>query len=241
VQTDLDQLAKKLIGRFIVFDGPDGCGKGTQIRFLEQMLTRAGREVVVGTDPGGTVIGDRIRQVLLGYDLSEMDVRCETLLFMASRAQLVGEVIDPAVNAGKVVLCDRFVSATCAYQGAQGYDVKRVIEVAPYAIGDRWPDVTVILDVDVKTGFARTGRQPHHAGKHRARIISGRDHAQGHLFDPREPDAMEARPIEFHRRVRDIFLKLGEVYPRPVMVIDGRPDSETVHARVLEALARVEF
>ncbi len=236
MQIDLDQLAKKLTGRFIVFDGPDGCGKGTQIRLLKQALTKAGREVVVGKDPGGTVIGDRIRQVLLGYDLSEMDVRCETLLFMASRAQLVGEVIDPAVNAGKVVLCDRFVSATCAYQGAQGYDVRRVIEVAPYAIGDRWPDVTVILDVDIEAGFARTGRQAHHAGKHRKKHAG-----QQHMFDDVQPDAMEARPIEFHRRVREIFLKLGEVYPRPVVTVDGRPDSETVHARVLEALARVEL
>jgi dTMP kinase len=155
---------------------------------------------------------------------------------MASRAQLVGEVIEPAVRAGKVALCDRFVSATCAYQGAQGYDIDRVIEVAPYAIGDCWPDLTIVLDVDVQSGFARTGRQAHHAGKHRKRHAG-----QQHMFDGVQPDAMEARPIEFHRKVREIFLRLAEFYPRPVVVVDGRPDSEKVHTHVLEALAGADL
>ncbi|MHC4235874.1 MAG: dTMP kinase [Planctomycetota bacterium] len=127
-------LAEKLAGRFIVFDGPDGCGKSTQRQMLGDLLNSAGGQVVHCKDPGGTAIGERIRHVLLGYDLAEMDVRCETMLFMASRAQLVGELIEPALADGKIVLCDRFVSATCAYQGAQGYDIRRVIEVAPYAI-----------------------------------------------------------------------------------------------------------
>jgi dTMP kinase len=236
VEHDISQLAAKLAGKFIVFDGPDGCGKSSQRQMLGDALTAAGADVVHCKDPGGTEIGDRIRHVLLGYDLSAMDVRCETLLFMASRAQLVGEVIDPAIAAGKIVLCDRFISATCAYQGAQGYDAKRVIELAPHAIGDRWPDLTIVLDVDVELGFDRTGRKSHHAGKHR------RKHAgQQHMFDDVQTDAMEARPIEFHRKVREIFLKLGEVYPRPVVVLDGRGDGRAVHAKVLEALARVDL
>ena len=230
------QVAEKLAGRFIVFDGPDGGGKGTQLRMLERVLTEGGGQVVVGKDPGGTAIGDRIRQVLLGYDLSEMDVRCEALLFMASRAQLVAEVVEPAIAAGRVVLCDRFITSTCAYQGAQGYDVRRVVELAPYAIGDRWPDLTIILDVDVETGFARTGRKTHHVGKHRKKYAG-----QQHMFDDAHPDAMEARPIDFHRKVRGIFLTLGEVYPRPVVVIDGRPDRQAVHGKVLEALAGARF
>ena len=236
MQINVHELAERLAGRFIVFDGPDGCGKSTQREMLGRALADAGCQVVHCKDPGGTTIGDRIRHVLLGYDLSEMDVRCETMLFMASRAQLVGEIIDPAIAAGKVVLCDRFISATCAYQGAQGYDPRRVIEVAPYAIGQRWPDVTVILDVDVKAGFARTGRQAHHAGKHRKKHAG-----QHHMFDGIQPDAMEARPLEFHRQVRDIFLKLGEFYPRPVVTVDGRADSQTVHTHILEALAGVQL
>jgi dTMP kinase len=103
--------------------------------------------------------------------------------------------------------------------------------VAPYAIGDRWPDLTIVLDVDAETGFARTGRKTHHVGKNRKKYAG-----QQHMFDDIQPDAMEARPIEFHRRVRDIFLKLGGVYPRPVVVIDGRGEAEAVHANVVEAL-----
>ena len=236
MENDARQLAEKLAGRFIVFDGPDGCGKSTQRRMLGDLLTSAGGRVVHCKDPGGTAIGDRIRHVLLGYDLSEMDVRCETMLFMASRAQLVGEIVEPAIAEGQTVLCDRFVSATCAYQGAQGYDVRRVIEVAPFAIGDHWPDVTVVLDVDVAAGFERTGRKAHHAGKHRRKHTG-----QQQMFDGAQPDAMEARPLDFHRRVRQLFLKLAEFYPRQVIVIDGRADPQSVHAKVVEALADVDL
>jgi dTMP kinase len=227
---------EKLRGKFIVFDGPDGCGKSTQRRALGEHLVTAGLEVVHCKDPGGTTIGDRIRHVLLDYDLSTMDVRCETFLFMASRAQLVGEIIEPALAAGKTVLCDRFVSATCAYQGAAGYDVHRVLEVAGYAIGETWPDLTFVLDVDVETGFQRTGREPHHAGKHH------RKHAgQKGLFDDAHTDAMEARPIEFHRRVRQTFLRLGEFYPRPVITIDAGRPADTVHRAIWEALQGVHL
>ena len=151
---DATQLADRLRGKFVVFDGPDGAGKSTQRERLAKTLGSAGADVVSGRDPGGTEIGDRIRAVLLDFDLSRMDVGCETLLFMASRAQLVAEVIRPALTVGKTVLCDRFVTSTCAYQGAAGYDPKRIIDLARMAIGDCWPDVTIILDVDVEEGFA---------------------------------------------------------------------------------------
>ena len=140
----MDSLAAK----FIVFDGPDGCGKTTQRDLLARHLRDQGLDVVTCKDPGGTDIGDRIRHILLDYDLSEMDVQCEALLFMASRAQLVGQVIQPAIKQHKVVLCDRFVSATCAYQGAAGHDMQRIIDLAPYAIGKTWRDLTIVLDVD---------------------------------------------------------------------------------------------
>ena len=160
-------LKEKLTGKFLVFDGPDGSGKGTQIRLLAGALTRHGLEVVLAKDPGGTEIGDRIREVLLRHDLSKMDVRCETLLFMASRAQLVSEVIEPAVKAGKVVLCDRFISATCAYQGAAGYEIDRIIQLGYFAVGQTWPQLTLVVDVPVEEGFRRTGRKPHHVGRQR--------------------------------------------------------------------------
>lgn len=230
-------LIDKIRGKFIVFDGPDGSGKGKQLDMLQTHLQGCGIAVVRGKDPGGTVIGDRIRNVLLGYDLSEMDVRCETFLFMASRAQLVGEVIEPALQQDKTVLCDRFISATCAYQGAAGYDARRVIEVGKYAVGETWPHLTLILDVPVEEGFKRTGRKPHHAGKNRKRHAAG----QQSLFDDSHPDAMEARPLDYHRKVRENFLSLASVYPRPVVVVDGMADVEAVHQRVLEAIERADF
>lgn len=227
---------ERLRGKFIVFDGPDGCGKSTQLDLLQKALEAQGVPVVRGKDPGGTAIGDRIRQVLLGYDLSEMDVRCETFLFMASRAQLAGEVIEPALRAGKTVLCDRFISATCAYQAAAGYDAARVIEVGRYAVGETWPDLTVVIDLPAEAGLQRTGRKPHHAGKNR------RKHAgEASLFGDSQVDAMEARPLDFHRKVRENFLSLAAIYPRPVVLVDGEGTPEAVHRRIVEAIERASF
>jgi dTMP kinase len=165
-----------------------------------------------------------------------MDVRCETLLYMASRAQLVGEVIEPAIKAGTVLLCDRFISATCAYQGAAGYDVAQIIKLACFAVGQTWPDLTLIVDVPAEEGFRRTGRKAHHAGQRRKS-----DADQGLLLDDIEPDAMEARPLEFHRKVRKLFLELPSDYPGRVEVIDGMRPPQDVHAGILELLARVDF
>lgn len=226
----------RLRGKFIVFDGVDGAGKGAQIKRLHEALRSAGLTVVMARDPGGTVIGDRIRHVLLDYDLSAMDVRCEAFLFMASRAQLAREVIDPALAAGHVVLCDRFVSATCAYQGAAGYDPKRVIDLARYAIDNTWPDLTIVIDLPPDTGFSRTGR------KSNAERLSEQKKkgAVGHpvLFHDAHTDAMEARPMEFHQKVRQMFLDLPGLYPRPVAIIDGHGSEEEVEVRVMEAVAR---
>lgn len=232
--TDVTTLVDKLRGKFIVFDGPDGAGKSTQRRLLCEGLEAAGAQVVSCRDPGGTEVGDRVRSILLDHDLSTMDVACETLLFMASRAQLVSEIIQPALTSAKAVLCDRFVTSTCAYQGAAGYDPRRVIELARFAIGDRWPDVTVIIDVETEEGFKRIGRKPHHAGKNRQRSTG-----EATLFSGSRPDAMEARSIEFHRRVRELFLAVHEYYPTPVVTVDGRGDVETVQQRVVTELRRV--
>ncbi len=222
----------KLKGKFIVFDGVDGSGKGTQIRLLLEALGKAGIDSVVAKDPGGTEIGDRIRHVLLDYDLSKMDVRCEAMLFMASRAQLVHDVIGPALAAGKTVLCDRFVSATCAYQGAAGFDPKRVIELAKFAIDPTWPELTIVLDLPPEAGFERTGRTP------RPRRKNGDVQGQVRLFHDTHTDAMESRPLDFHQRVRNMFLSLPEIYPRPTVIVDGSGNLSDVHQRVLEAVDR---
>lgn len=216
-------LKDKLAGKFIVFDGPDGSGKGTQIDLLARKLMGEGLPVVCTRDPGGTAVGDQIREILLHKNLlTAMDVRCETLLFMASRAQLVGEVIGPALRELKIVVCDRFISATCAYQGAAGYDLRKIIELGRFAVGDLWPQLTLVLDVPADEGLKRAGRR------------------QGQAVGARH-DAMEARPIDFHRRVREIFLKLPGVYPGRVEVVDGGGSPDDVHQRVMEVLRRVDF
>ena len=225
------KLVDILRGRFIVFDGPDGAGKSTQRQLLADELQAAGGQVVSCRDPGGTVIGDRIRSVLLDFDLETMNVCCEAMLFMASRAQLVAEVIKPALTAGKTVLCDRFITSTCAYQGAAGFDPRRVIELARFAVDECWPNLTIVLDVEPADGLARVGRKAHHAGKHRKKA-SG----DGMLFDGAQPDAMEARSLDFHRRVRKLFLKVQDYYPTPVVTVSGKGDVATVYQRVLEAL-----
>jgi len=222
-----------LRSKFIVFDGPDGSGKSTQRERFGERLESLGGEVVHCKDPGGTDFGNMIRSILLDHDLTTMDVRCETFLFMASRAQLVGEKVKPALDAGKTVLCDRFISSTCAYQVAAGYDMKRVLELGQYAVEDVWPDLTLILDVPIELGFERTGRQPKHAGKNRSRHAG-----QGMLLDDVQTDAMEARPLEFHRKVRDTMLSLPDTYPRKVIIVDGSAESDAVHEHVWQAVAR---
>lgn len=204
------QIASRLAGKFLVLDGPDGCGKSTQCKLLAERLRAERVDVVECRDPGGTDIGERVRAVLLDHDLSAMDVRCETLLFMAARAQLVTQVVEPALTSGAAVICDRFVTATCAYQGAAGGDPQRIIELARWAIANRWPEQTVVIDVPTETGFSR--------------------------MKGNKRDAMEQRPIEFHRRVRELFLEIGEHYPAPVTTIDGTGSPGEVHELVLKAV-----
>lgn len=232
--TDASQIASFARGKFIVFDGPDGAGKSTQREKLADLLRVEDIDVVCCRDPGGTEIGDRIRSVLLDHDLSKMDATCEALLFMASRAQLMTEVIRPALKSGATVLCDRFVTSTCAYQGAAGFDPKRVIELGHFVLGqDGWPELTLVFDVDTGVGFERIGRKSHHAGKNRQRAAG-----EAMLIEGSQPDAMEARSAEFHRRVREHFLSVARVYPTPVYVVDGRGTPDEVFHRVLECLTR---
>ena len=227
-QTDLSCLA----GKFIVLDGGDGCGKTTQLKLLADKLREYGLTVAIAKDPGGTTVGDRIRHILLDYDLSAMDVRCEALLFMASRAQLVSQVIGPALQAGDVVLGDRFVSSTCAYQGAAGADIQKILQLARFANGDTWPDLTIVLDVPAEQGLARAGRTAEDARKNVPKNGLGQ---QGPSPEARV-DAMEARPLDFHRSVRKILLSLPEVYPAPVVIVDGTAEARGVHELVLQAI-----
>lgn len=197
---------------FFVFDGIDGAGKSTQIARFVRWLQAAGRTVVECRDPGGTELGERIRDLLLVPSSLPIASRAETLLYMASRAQLVTETIAPALAAGKTVVSDRFVSANVAYQSfGSGMPLEELLAVADFAVGTTVPDLIFVLDLDVETAATRVGSTP---------------------------DRIEARGSDYFRRVRDGFLALESIWPGRVVTIDARADADEVHRRVVAAAER---
>jgi dTMP kinase len=229
-------LTEKLSGKFIVLDGPDGCGKTVQIELLTNFLIEQGMCVIRTNDPGGTEIGNQISR-LLKYDAKGyMDVATEMMLFMASRAQLVAEVVKPALLEGKTVLCDRFISSTCAYQGSSGYPVEKIIELGKFAVGNAWPDLTIIIDIDVEKGRERTGHKRYQKTK-----VNHKDANQAYLFENVVSDRFDSRSLEYHRKVRKWFLKIGEYYPGIVKIVDGDADIQTIHKRILSVISKVSF
>ena len=239
----MTDLAEKLAGRFIVVDGPDGAGKTTQLRSLREYLTTLGCHVDVVIDPGTTKIGQKIRSLLLDRDNGEIGPMCETLLFMASRAQLVHERIQPALAKGNVVLCDRFVTATVAYQGASGVDHNTILQLAEIAIEGTWPDLTLILDLPVKEGFGRLGVD-------RARLKRPQDEEMQRMSGPKKQlpanprqlflfgDRMESRSSDFHGRVVAIFKTLHDYYPGKVRYVDAVGTEEEVFSRLTAELTK---
>jgi dTMP kinase len=199
-----------LRGKFIVFDGNEGCGKSTQTKLLVAALEKSGIEVLAVRDPGATRIGEMIRAILLDPANTEMGMRCEMLLYMAARGQMMRELILPALEAGKCVVCDRFVSSTLAYQlGGDGLTAEEIRGVAEVAIGGRWPDLTVLLDMPVEKSFERVKR---------------------------DRDRIEQRPMEYHQRVRQNYLSQAKHDPRRIRVIAADRTPEAVHADVLKIL-----
>ncbi|MEL6328184.1 MAG: dTMP kinase [Planctomycetota bacterium] len=203
-------LVEALHGRFIVFEGPDGSGKSTQLRRFADRARAAGLEPVEVREPGGTRIGEAIRAVLLDDLGEDVSVRAETLLYLASRAQLVERVIRPALDAGKLVLADRFMASTVVYQGdAGGLDRAEIERVAPMVLGDTAPDLVVIFDVDQATAASRLNP----------------------LLD-----RMEAKGAAFHARVRRGYLDLAEREPQRHALIDATEPEQTVERRLIETL-----
>jgi dTMP kinase len=197
---------KTLAGKFVVLDGPDGCGKSTQVRLLSEWIAGQGVDVVSYRDPGTTVVGEKIREILLDTAHDGMGDNVEVLLYMAARAQLWKEHIGPDLAAGKCVLMDRWVSSTCAYQGwAGGFGIEKVLKLGTDALERLWPDVTIVLDVDLETARGRMQR---------------------------ELDRMEQKGDAYHVKVREGFLKLCK-YSDAVTVVDATRTVETVHADVL--------
>ncbi len=184
-------------GIFITMEGPDGAGKTTQIERLKAYLTEAGYDVLLTREPGGTVISEAVRGILLDPAHKEMKPSTELLLYAAARAQLVGEVIGPAVEAGKAVISDRFVDSSVVYQGiARGLGVETVYEVNRPAIGAYMPDVTFLLDLPAEVGIARKKNQA-------------------------ELDRMEQESIEFHRKVAEGYRTLAARDPERILTIDA--------------------
>jgi dTMP kinase len=224
------EWTEHLAGRFIVLDGPDGGGKTTQLNALQDRLESAGQCVVRAVDPGGTPTGQQIRQILLHSKDLDINPTCETLLFMASRAQLLGEVIRPGLDAGAVVLCDRFISATLAYQGALGVDPDRILALGKLAVDDTWPDLTVVLDIDAQRGLDRLDNTATRVKRRSARP------GQMALFG--DGDRLESRTGEYHERVRAGFARLPDIYPGPVALVDAAGSPDEVTARIIDAIAR---
>ena len=214
-----------LAGRFLVFDGPDGSGKTTQFARFREHCRTAGVPVCEVREPGGTSIGEQIRKILLDPANTEMSLRCEMMLYMASRAQLVEECIEPARKRGELVLADRFISSTLAYQGtAGGLTREEILQAGEVAIGGHWPDLTVVFDVDEATA----ARRMHGGVRKSARTPAG----QPTLFS----DRMELKGGEFHRRVRQGFLDQAAADPDHYLVIDATRDADTVFAALLEGM-----
>jgi dTMP kinase len=199
-----------LRGRFIVLDGPEGCGKSTQGRLLAQKLESLDIPVALVRDPGTTRIGEQVRGILLDPAHGEMGMRCEMLLYMAARAQMMVEVILPALEAGKVVICDRFVSSTLAYQlGGDGLTAGQIRAIADVAIKGRWPDLTIILDMPVEASMARVRR---------------------------EKDRIEQRAMAYHEQVRENYLAQAKAEPNRYRVIRADRSIEEVQAEIWAAI-----
>ncbi len=213
--------------RFIVLDGPEGCGKSTQVQLLARRLQGMGEEVVVTHEPGGTPTGEAIRSILLDADLS-MSALTEALLFCASRAQHMQDVIMPALQAGKVVVCDRFSASTAAYQGYAGdlgWEVFKDLD--DITTGGQTPDITVILDLDPVRGRQRQAQLT-------LELAVEEETEWGAINGP--PDRMERKGRTYHQRVRKGFLEYARRLGERAAVVDADRSVEEVHQQILQIL-----
>jgi dTMP kinase len=201
-------------GSFIVLDGPDGGGKTTQIEKLKTAFEHQGKSVLVTREPGGTAIGEKVRDVLLDPSNTGMSLRAELFLYMASRAQLVDEVVIPALDEGKIVLSDRFLTASVVYQGiAGGLGADEVEKIGAFCIQEAKPDITFILDISMDASAARR-----------------RD---------READRIEQRDREFHENMRQGFLTVARSAPENYRIIDANQPEDSVFEQIVEHLEHV--
>ena len=202
---------------FITFEGPEGSGKTTQIQQLYTYLREQGYPVVLTREPGGTSIGDQIRAILHDPRNTDMRPEAEILLYSASRAQLVAQVIRPALARGDIVLCDRYADSTLAYQGyGHGLDLDLLRRITAFATGGLIPDLTIYLDVPVEEGLRRK-QAAYRAGT-------------------AEWNRMDAQTVEFHRRVREGYLRMAAAEPERWHIIDATAPPEAVQAAIRQVV-----
>ena len=204
-------------GKFITFEGLDGCGKSTQLEKLAAAVRQQRIDVVTTREPGGTEIGERVRAVLLDSRTAGLDSYAEMALMFASRAQLIAEVTLPSLEAGKWVLCDRFTDSTEAYQGGgRQLGSEAVLRLHEVLCRGLWPDLTILMDSDVSSSVRRARR---------------RNKTAEH-----DENRFEKESRDFFTRVRETFLAIARREPQRVVVIDARPPIETVHAEIIRVV-----
>ena len=192
-------------GYFITFEGVDGCGKTTQMKLLAEYLQNKGYEVVITREPGSKGLGEKIREILLHYD-GDVSSDAESFLFLADRAQNIDEIVNPAVDKGKIVLCDRHTDSTIAYQGyGRGVDIKKLTLLNDIAVSGRKPDMTFVFDIDIDTSMKRVGQ---------------------------EKDRMESAGTDFFNKVRNGYLEIGKQEPERVKILDAAKSIEEIFKEV---------
>lgn len=209
-------------GLFLTFEGPEGSGKTTQSALLARRLEDAGHPVLAVREPGGTAVGEALRDVLLNHPGQPLDVRAETLIFAAARAQLVAEVLKPALDAGRIVLCDRFTDSTLAYQGfGHRQDLSLLRPMIEYATGGLEPSRRILLDIPPADGLARC-------------LTEDRGDSQFRLTDagPREWNRMDALDLSFHQRVHEGYRQLAGLDPEGWLTVDAKADPAKVHEMI---------
>lgn len=192
-------------GIFITMEGPDGSGKSTQIELLKQYLEGAGYDVLITREPGGNRISEAIREIILNSEYTEMSPVTEMMLYASARAQLIAEVIGPAIESGKAVISDRFVDSSLVYQGmARGLGVETVYEINKVAIGEYMPQLTIMLDLPAEVGISRKK-------------------------DQKELDRMELESLEFHKKVAAGYREMAQRFPERIKSIDATLPIEEVY------------
>ena len=202
---------------FITFEGIEGCGKTTQISHLTSFFKKNRRPFLLTREPGGTKVGEKIRQILLSSDNAGMEPMAELFLYVADRIQHYHQVIVPALREGKVVLCDRFADATTVYQGfGRGLDLAWIEEIHARALENTKPDLTFLLDLPVEVGLKRAWKRLEQ--------------------DQTREDRFEKEAMDFHRRIREGYLTLARKEPARITVLDGMKDEQTLHREIVSHL-----